>query len=130
MSEQEGSSDEPREPHSGLLKQAMAECREKVATLEWVSKRYQLDNPLVKMAQDSVRSASFWVAEWAGVPLNFVDTAVVEFYYEGRVDIYFGGPNGPIDKENHLHAHYIFDLEGNLKQRRERNQVRKNVESR
>ena len=97
--------------------QTLAELRQKYRELNWV----------IQSVLRTAQKSQFWVAEWAGVPLNYVDETLI-VVTEDRIDIYFGAPNGTaIDPERHLHAHYIFDRQCNLQMRRERNTIRKSI---
>ncbi|GAC1370240.1 MAG: hypothetical protein NVSMB39_2930 [Candidatus Saccharimonadales bacterium] len=125
MTEPKDSGDKPRLPHSALMKQAVAVYVKEEEILNTLLERYRSTSEIVRIARNSVEVAKFWVAEWAGVPKDFVANTRI-YVNEGRIDIFFGAPDGrPIDPEQHLHAHYIFDEDCNVKMRRERNVVRK-----
>lgn len=110
------------------MKQAVAEYANKKAVLDALEKRYRESSEAVRIARISLVTAKYWMAEWAGVPRRYVSNAIVHVS-EDRIDIYFGAPDGsPLDPLNHLHAHYIFDGNCEIKMRRERNVVRKTKE--
>ncbi len=90
----------------------VAEAREEKIR---ASRAYELRQRKVRRSQERFRASWPDIARAAGVPEKYVHNVEISFSPEGKMSIYFGenGPWGP------GHAHYGFDVDGELEYARE-----------